>query len=180
VKNRSKILTGIGFVFFIWASLSGAEEKKTVPYVGSEAFQRIKTLAGVWEGTHAMGKDEKEEKVKVEYHVTSGGNAVVEKLFADTPHEMVSVYHDNKNGQLAMTHYCMLPNRPEMILTSADQNSLNMTLAENSDIDVAKETHMHSLTISFLDPNHITQKWTGFEGGKEKESTIVELSRIRK
>jgi len=176
----SRTLIMIGFAFFAWTSMNYAGEEKMAPYVGSEEFQRIKALAGVWEGTHAMGKEGNEEKVTVEYQVTSGGNAVVEKLFTGTPHEMVSVYHDSKNGKLSMTHYCMLPNRPELILTSADKNRLDMTLAENSDIDVAKETHMHSLTISFSDPDHMTQKWMSFEGGKEKDSTIIELSRVRK
>jgi hypothetical protein len=152
-----------------------ADEEYGAPYKGSKAFERVKELVGVWEGTSNMGKES--EKVTVKYKLTSGGSAIVETFFPGTPHEMVSVYYD-KDGKLAMTHYCMLRNRPHMELTKADANDLDFTLAAGSDINVGKDTHMHALHITFVDKNHITQEWTGFENGRQKEVAIFKLSRV--
>ncbi len=56
-----------------------AGEHHPAPYIGSPEFERLKQLAGVWEGTSDMGKEG--EKVRVEYRLTAGGSALVETLF---------------------------------------------------------------------------------------------------
>src|SRR5437016_10617001 len=83
------------------------------PYHGSAEFERMKSLAGTWKGTHDMGKGPME--VTVVYTVVAGGSAVEERFFAGTPNEMVTMYHD-KQGKLSLTHYCMLHNQPGMLL----------------------------------------------------------------
>lgn len=158
-------LTGFG--------LARAGEEYGTPYKGSKEFERIKELVGAWEGT--SNKDG--EKVTVKYKLTSGGSAIVEELFPGTPHEMVSVYYD-KGGKLSMTHYCMLRNRPHMELTKADANGLNFVLGTDSDINSGKDAHMHALHIAFVNNNHITQEWTMFENGKEKQVAVFKLSRV--
>jgi len=158
-------LTGFG--------LARAGEEYGAPYKGSKEFERLKELAGVWEGT--SNKDG--EKVTVKYELTSGGSAIVEELFPGTPHEMVSVYYD-KSGKLSMTHYCMLRNRPHMELKKADTNGIDFVLAADSDINAGKDAHMHALHIAFVDKDHITQEWTMFENGKEKQVAIFKLSRV--
>ena len=143
----------------------------------SQEFSRIKSLAGRWEGT-ASHMEAPAEQTAEEYKVTSGGSAVVETLFPGTPHEMVSVYHD-VNGKLAMTHYCMLHNQPQLALTRADSQHLELSLADSPGIDPARDRHMHSLSITWQDPNRLTQVWTSYEGGKSGESTTITLSRAR-
>jgi len=88
-------------VCFSFASVgfAGADEGKSEspdymePYTGSAEFERIKSLEGKWEGTSIMHG--KEVPVSVIYKTTSGGSVVVETLFPDTPHEMVSVYFED-------------------------------------------------------------------------------------
>src|SRR3954467_2783963 len=70
-------------------------------YKGSPEFERMKALAGTWKGKTDMGQGPIE--MTVEYRVISGGSAVEERIFAGTPKEMVTMYHD-KNGKLALTH----------------------------------------------------------------------------
>ncbi len=161
------LLIGLGVAF--------AEEHSLGPYSGSKEFERMKELTGVWEGTSNMPKEG--ERVKVEYRLSSGGSSIVETLFPGTPHEMVSVYFDNK-GQLMMTHYCALRNQPAMKLQKADTKSLNFMFAGGTNIDPKKDAYMRSLTITFVDNNHITEKWTLSKGGKEQETSIFELSRV--
>jgi len=145
------------------------------PYSGSKEFERMKELVGVWEGTSNTPKEG--EGVKVEYHLSSGGSSIVETLFPGMPHEMISVYFDNK-GQLTMTHYCALRNQPTMKLQKADDRNLNFMFAGGTNIDFKKDAYMRSLTITFVDKNHIIEKWTSFKEGKELETSVFELSRV--
>ena len=82
-----------------------ADHKMPPPYVGSKEQETLKKLAGTWEGTETMmGKT---DAAGAEYSVTSNGSVVVEKLFPETPNEMITVYYD-ETGKLAMTHYCAI------------------------------------------------------------------------
>jgi hypothetical protein len=168
------LMAGV-YLLLIGLAIAFAGEHSLGPYSGSKEFERMKELAGVWEGTSNMPKEG--EKVKVEYRLSSGGSSIVETLLPGTPHEMVSVYFDNK-GQLTMTHYCALRNQPRMKLQKADAQNLNFMFAGGTNIDSKKDAYMRSLTISFVDKNHIIEKWTLFKEGKEQETSVFELSRV--
>jgi hypothetical protein len=175
--KKSPYVLGVGvYLLCVGLLLAYAGEPPNLPYSGSKEFERMKVLVGVWEGTSKMLKEG--EKVRVEYRLSSGGSAVVETLFPGKPEEMVSVYHDNK-GQLNMTHYCALRNQPRMKVEKADSQNLYFMFADGANIDPMKDAHMHSLTISFTDKDHIIQKWTLFVDGKEKDTSVFELSRVR-
>ncbi len=145
------------------------------PYSGSKEYEHMKQLIGVWEGTSNMSKEG--QTARVEYRLTAGGSAVVETLFPGTPEEMISVYYDRK-GKLSMTHYCMLQNQPSMKLLKAGTDKFDFIFAGGSGINPKKDAHMHALTISFVDKDHIVQNWTLFEDDKEKEVTRLNLSRV--
>jgi len=175
--KRSIYAVGAGFyLLFVGLSMSYGAEGFPPTYYGSKGVERMKELAGVWEGTSNMPKEG--ERVWVEYRLSSGGSSIVETLLPGTPHEMVSVYFDNK-GQLTMTHYCALRNQPRMKLQKADAQNLNFTFAGGTNIDPKKDAYMHSLTITSVDKNHIIEKWTLFEDGKEKGTSVFELSRVK-
>ncbi len=155
---------------FLKADSSGHHEMAP----GSPQFEKLKRLAGNWEGT-SDDKKMGDPKLQVEYSLTSGGSVLVEKLFPGTPHEMVSMYHDKK-GKLSMTHYCMMGNQPTLELKNWNEKQIELDLAKDSGIG-AKEPHMHSLVIDFQDNDHITQKWTSFEDGKAKETSTFTFAR---
>ncbi len=77
-----------------------------------------------------------------------------------------------------MTHYCMLQNQPVMKLQNAGADKLDFVFARGNGINEKKDPHMHALTISFVDKDHIVENWTLFENGKEKEVTKLNLSRV--
>ncbi len=176
MKKSIYVLVAGAYLLCVGLSLAYGAEGSSAPYTGSKGFERMKELVGVWEGTSSMPKEG--EKVRVEYRLSSGGSSIVETLFPGTPHEMVSVYFDNK-GQLTMTHYCALRNQPRMKLQKADARNLNFMFAGGTNIDPKKDAYMRSLTITFVDKNHIIEKWTLFEAGKEKEMSVFELSRVQ-
>ena len=91
MKTYRLILAGmVGLLVFGSAQVAAQEHK---PYVGSQAFERMKQLVGSWEGTMDMGKGP--EKIPAGYKLTSGGSAIVETVFEGTPNEMMTVYHDD-------------------------------------------------------------------------------------
>ncbi len=175
MKRISPILLILTCVLFVGSFVAYGGEGPGVPYSGSKEYERMKQLVGVWEGTSNMGKEG--QPIRVEYRLTAGGSAIVETLFPGTPEEMISVYYDNK-GKISMTHYCMLQNQPHMRLLKAGADKLDFMFAGGSGIDPKKDAHMHALTISFVDKDHIVQNWTLFENGKEKGVTKLNLSRV--
>jgi len=163
------------YLLLVGMFMAYAAERSDLPYSGSKGFERMKELVGAWEGTSNMPQEG--EKVRVEYRLSSGGSSVVETLFPGTPHEMISVYYDN-GGQLNMTHYCALRNQPRMKLQNEDAQNLNFVFAGGTNINPKKDAYMRSLTITFIDKNRIIEKWTLFQDGKEKETSVFELSRV--
>jgi hypothetical protein len=176
MKRSIYTLVAGTYLVFVGLSMAYAAEESASPYSGSKGFERMKELAGVWEGTSNMAKEG--EKVRVEYRLSSGGSSIVETLFPGSPHEMVSVYFDNK-GELTMTHYCMLRNQPTMELQKVDAQNLNFMFVGGTNIDPKKDAYMGSLTITVVNKNHIIEKWTLFEAGKEKKTSVFDLFRVK-
>ena len=174
MKTRSYTLAVLAVVTAAINALAGEPSK---PYVGSAEFEKLKSLAGTWQGSTDMGKGPMQ--ITAQYRVTSGGSAVEERLFADTPMEMVTIYHE-QNGKPALTHYCTLCNRPAMTLVKSDEKSLAFDLSKDSDIDVAKDKHMHSVAFTFDDANHYTQEWTLYEDGKAQPCHGFKMERVKK
>lgn len=127
------------------------------------AFDKLKALAGDWidlDGAFGM-----KDKVAVTYRVTGGGKTVIETLFAGQPHEMVTVYHQD-GRDVALTHYCAAGNQPRMRATTTDGRTLAFDYDGGSNLDPAKDGHMHSGRIEFLGPDQVKAQWIGWEGGK--------------
>ncbi len=163
----------IGFLTFGSASADSGEHQL---YEGSKAFQQMKQLAGKWEGTVDMGKGP--QKITASYRVTSAGSVLVETIFEGTPNEMITVYHDDKNKRLGLTHYCGLNNQPKMVLIGNKENALEFDLAGDAPIDAAHEPHMHALTLTFAGKNEMQQHWTQFAQGVKKKVVTITFKRI--
>lgn len=130
------------------------------PYQGSAAFQRMKSLVGKWSAeSPEMGK------MNTEFRLIAGDSVIQETFAGGTPMEMLSVYHD-VNGNLTMTHYCMLRNQPRMKLVKQTANSLTFDLAPTPGLNVNKDMHMHGATYTFLDANHFKLEGVSWKNGK--------------
>src|SRR5215469_8674412 len=162
----------VASTFALCGQLLGGEPP-SAPKTSSE-FDRMKTLVGTWKGKADMGQGPMD--FTVEYRLISGGTALEEHIFAGTPKEMVTIYHD-RQGKLSLTHYCMLGNQPGMLLKSADAKVLKFDFDPKCGVDAKSEMHMHALTITFDDADTITQDWKLFENGKMKDSHPFALKR---
>lgn len=134
------------------------------------AFDKLKALAGDWidlDGAFGM-----KGKVAVSYRVTGGGSTVVETLFVGLPHEMTTVYH--RDGRhVVLTHYCAAGNQPRMRATTTDGRTLEFDFDGGTNLDPAKDGHMHSGRIEFLDGDRIRATWVGWDKGKPSEHSPV-------
>ena len=149
---------------------------KTASASASPEFERMKGLVGAWKGKTDMGQGPIE--MTVEYRLIAAGSVLEERVFPGTPNEMVTMYFD-RGGKLALTHYCMLGNRPAMLLKSSDAKTLTFDFDATCGIDTTKESHMHALTITFDDADTITTSCKAYMDGKETEDHAVTLKRVK-
>lgn len=130
------------------------------PYQGSAAFERMKSLVGKWSAESPMMG-----KMTTEFRLIAGGSVIEESFAKGTPMEMLSTYHD-VNGELTMTHYCMLRNQPRMRLAKSTRDSLTFDLVPTPGLNAAKDKHMHGATYTFMDANHFKLAGVSWENGK--------------
>ncbi len=137
-------------------------------------FARIKALAGEW--VNADDTDP-QPKVVANYRVTSAGSAVAETLLPGTPHEMITMYHQD-GPDLVMTHYCAAQNQPRMrSKPGGDDKVIKFSFMDGTNMDPAKDGHMHSLTLTFVDQDHLRAEWTYYENGALKNTETFNLVR---
>ncbi|MDB6022773.1 MAG: hypothetical protein JWQ04_2630 [Pedosphaera sp.] len=169
-------LLSLLIAFVLAFSIRPASAQTPPTHPASPEFERMKTLVGTWKGTADMGQGPKE--MTIEYRLISGGTALEERIFAGTPMEMVTMYHDQK-GTLRLTHYCMLGNSPGMVLKSSDPKTLKFDFDPKCGVSAKSEMHMHSMALTFVDADTITQNWELFDAGKAKDSHPFTLKRVK-
>lgn len=159
-------------LFLSLSSFAGSKHDHPAPAL-SPAFESLKSIVGVWEGTNKMSG--KEEPMKVTYELTSGGTAIVEKLMPGTPHEMVTVYA-NRGKEVHATHFCMLGNQPVMKLKKAAGNQFVFEMDGTKGISNKNEMHMHGVTLA-LNGNKLKQEWTNYKDNKKGDVVVFELTK---
>jgi hypothetical protein len=139
------------------------------------AFERLKSLAGEWQGQ--AGHGEQKFPASVTYKLASNGTVVMETLMPGTPHEMVSMYH-LADGELVMTHYCGMGNQPRMKLDTAGStpDELKFAFVGGTNLDPAKDGHIHAGALKFEGAG-LSSDWTFWTGGKEAGHNVFNLKR---
>jgi hypothetical protein len=147
---------------------------------GQKSFEKMKTLAGSWEGhvTTVPPTAEMEGKVvHATLRVTSMGNALMHEMTgAGRPDDPITmVYMDG--DRLMLTHYCDAGNRPRMVgKVGADGNTVEFDF-----LDVAGSLqygHMHHAVFTVIDADHHTEDWTYMNGDKPVHAHM-ELQRTK-
>ena len=136
-------------------------------------FDQLKKLEGSWVS------DDADHPCSVSYKASAGGSIVVESMSMGTHGEMLTVYHPDGEG-LVLTHYCMLGNQPRMKAAAENKpGTLRFVCAGGSNLKCAADKHMHALTLTFVDADHLRQEWSLVEGGKPLTVVTLNLSRKR-
>jgi len=142
----------------------------------SAELLRMKALEGNWTVTEkSVAGDSK--TTTIQYKITSGGTAITETIDPGTSHEMITVYHD-KAGKLAMNHFCMLGNQPEMELKSSTDNKIDLQESAVSKSLLNGQLRMSSLVIEQPDANTLIATWGGTNAdGSAGEPMVFNLKR---
>lgn len=144
----------------------------------SPGLERIKSLAGRWEGTTFREREGTSAAV-VTYSVTGAGSAVIETLFPGTVREMTTVYHDDSSGRLIAQHYCNAANQPKLRLAENDGVRLRFVLAPDADIKADLEGHAHNLTLTFEPDGSLVHDWLNHYLGQPAQGRNIALRKVQ-
>ncbi|KAA5542123.1 hypothetical protein FYK55_15045 [Roseiconus nitratireducens] len=134
-------------------------------------------LVGTW--VAADDKNQPTDQVVSVIKLTAGGSVLHETLFPGQDQEMVSIY--TVDGEdVVMTHYCMLGNQPRMKASGqSTDNTIKWAFAGGSNLDPAKDKHMHGATLTILDPDHIKIEGVAWDNGKPAEEMCGTMNLVR-
>ncbi len=131
----------------------------------SAGFERLKALAGAWEGTTKA--DGKEIPVNTSFRVVSDGSALISDLMRGTPHEMVTVFHMN-GSELMATHYCAAHNQPRFrMVPSSDPKVIAFAFRDATNLASPSAPHMVRVKFTIVDANHHIEDWTFLANGQK-------------
>ena len=140
----------------------------------SPEFDRIKALAGDWEGT-GRGDDGKNFTATVTVRVVSAGSAVMMVTGPGTPHEMVTMFHRD-DANLMATHYCSAMNQPRMrAQPGKDATKIAFEFADGTNLR-SHPAHMQGLVLTMPDADHHSEEWT-FQDGAARHKMMFDLRR---
>jgi hypothetical protein len=129
------------------------------------AFEKLRALAGDWEGKDGMGM-----AAKSNFKVVVSGTTVMETLSPTGMgmEDMVTLYNVDGDGISAM-HFCPTNNQPHLraIPPAGEISELTFTFQGAGNLPDESAGHQHKLVIHFDDANHITETWTWRAKGKD-------------
>jgi hypothetical protein len=130
----------------------------------SRGFAQLAPLAGEWDGKTPDGKS-----IRVSYQLVSGGNALLERLETSGEPEMVTVYAPD-GERVTVTHFCSAGNDPQMQTApiTGDTKQFSFDFVHASNLGSPTAGHMHHLTLTLPDRDHLTQEWTWQENGQSR------------
>ena len=155
-----------------------AQEQNAPPksrVTGTPQWEKIKSLVGEWEGYTNEGGVKTSGHISV--RLTGDGSALMHCIDPGSPHEMITMFHMDKENLLA-THYCSAHNQPRFrALSSTNPDQIEFEFKDGTNIRPG-DGYMRQLAITFVDPDHHNETW-GFDiNGKIQSSTFF-LTRVK-
>jgi hypothetical protein len=173
-----RLLVFAGLLALPLAAFGGDEASKRPTGPTNLAFEKMKTLEGTWLAADENGKPT--SQIVSIIKVTSGGSVIHETLFPGQSEEMVSVYTVD-GPDLVMTHYCVLGNQPRLKADpKSPANQIHFEFAGGSNLDPAKDKHMHGVTLTIVDDGHIELKGEGWQDGAPTKEMCHAQKLVRK
>ena len=157
--NSLKVLVAVA-VF----AVSGLAQQPNAPAQSSAAFDKLKSLAGEWEGTANEGG--KEISATTSFRLVSDGSVLMDVLAPGTPHEMITMFHMDGSDLLA-THYCAAHNQPRFFSVAASEpNVVAFEFKDATNLSSPAAPHMVGVKFTLIDPNHHIEDWTFLANGQ--------------
>jgi hypothetical protein len=177
MKFRHTFTLGLALAY----SVSAAAQSVTPQSDAQKSFDKLKTLAGSWEGhVTSVPKDPDIEgkPMQATLRVTSMGNAIMHEMKgAGRPDDPITMLYLD-GDRLLLTHYCDAGNRPRMTGTiSSDGKTVEFAF-----LDIAGSTqygHMDHAVFTTIDANHHTEDWTYMQPGDKPVHAHVDLQRTK-
>ncbi len=155
-------------------SRAGAQEHGS-KIASTPQWERLKTLVGEWGGYVAEG--EKKFPSHVSVRLTGDGSALMHWMDAGTPHEMITMFHMDKDDLLA-THYCAAHNQPRMrALPSGKPDRIAFEFVDGTNIRPG-DTFMRRLAITFVDADHHDEEW-GADVSGQVHTAVFHFTRAK-
>ncbi|MEM7353855.1 MAG: hypothetical protein AAF657_23850 [Acidobacteriota bacterium] len=175
LTRASKTLSGVLCALPLCISLpASAGETGTA----QAAFDRLKSLAGTWHGSASEKGGPAMEMAHI-FRVSAGGTVVMETMDPGSPdHEMINMYHLD-GDELVLTHYCAGNNQPTMRLAQPlpAANEMRFDFTGGTNLDPAKDEHIHGTRLVFVDDDTLESSWTGYKDGRDNGTMTITLQR---
>ena len=154
---------------------------------GQKSFDKMKTLAGNWEGAVTVTPTEMnmnmDKPIHISLRVTSRGNALVHEMqeagtaldATKYDHPVTMFYLDSDH--LTLVHYCDAGNRPRMTAKPLiDDKTLDFDFVDAT--GNLKFGHMQHSTFTVIDANHHIEDWTFALPGDKLMHAHMDLKRV--
>jgi hypothetical protein len=139
-------------------------------------YERIKELAGDWEGKSTKGWTDTNH-----IEVIAGGSAVMFTSFDAHPNERMATMVHLDGDRLLLTHYCMAKNQPRLVATSFDPETGEAVFEFLDGTGMASRDtgHMDKMKLQLKDKNGFRERWTWYAKGQERWLEDIEYRRER-
>ena len=168
----------LGFATIV--SLCCAVHLTAIDTPSDRMFERLRGLAGEWEGTFEWSQGRPGGKLRAAYYSTGNGSALVENLIMGDAPTMTTIYHLD-GPDLRMTHYCAAMNQPRLKATRVDESAgvVEFSFVDITNATAANPAHVEGFVIRLLDAGRLNLSFT-FGGGPGKGAVEnIMLERIR-
>ncbi len=140
-----------------------ADTKPVAAADAKRVFERIKALAGRWEGYSTKGWENR-EVVSV---IGRGSAVMMASSFKDEPMEGMATLIHMDGERLVLTHYCEAGNQPRLVLSSVegDGRQATFTFLDGTNL-VARPGYMAGAVFQFNEDGSYMSRWSWHSKGK--------------
>jgi hypothetical protein len=146
------------------------------PGTPAGVFERLKRLAGAWEGRSTKGWTD-----TAEVRVIAGGSVVEQRSFESHPGEEMRSLFAMDGDRLVLTHYCVARRHPRLVASEiADAGrTVTFTFLDGLNLPARDLGHMDKLVMRFQDDDHYVAQWTWYQDGQERSMEEIRRTRVR-
>lgn len=146
------------------------------PAEAQRQFEKLKALAGRWEGSSTQGW-----KNTMVIRVIARGSAVLQTSeFQDELGEGMATLYFMDRGRLMLTHYCEARNQPTLAANgvSADGKRISFAFLSGTGMANREQGHMDSVVMRIPGASEHSSRWTWYANGKESWMEDIRYRRI--